>query len=409
MHQSPQTLVTKLWNLLTPGADDGKFAAQDLLNQAMKRSGLSDFGDDKFLEGMNVFLTSARETGGFHAFGNFYLRQLVVAMLVHRLRMVELLRTQPEILQEQISKPVFVLGLPRSGTTLLFNLLAQDPAHRFMFNWEAFISQVPPPGNYTLADDPRRKQAKWVLRMQNYLMPELEKIHEFTAAGSEECTPILMQSFATQALAGGFEVPAYSHWLNNADHAPTYRHHKRTLQALQWRYPAQRWLLKSPDHLSGLDALLKEYPDARFIHIHRDPSQSVSSWASLCLVYRELYYPQIDTRELGSQVMERLACDLDRYMELRAEAPAGQFFDIRYSAFTGDPVSVLEEAYAHFDFDFKDTTRQAVLAYLQDNPVNKHGVHSYKPEDFGLTGELIQDRFAPYISRFLSTPDGTRV
>ncbi len=405
MHHSAQPLVSKIFNLVAPGPDLSDLTVEALLSQARRRSGLNRFADEDFLKGLEVFVTSVSQSGGLHAFGTFYLRQLVIAMLVHRLKLTELLDTHPEILQERIKQPLFVLGLPRSGTTLLFNLLAQDPGHRFMFNWEAFIAQVPPSGNYTFDNDPRRKQAKWVLRLQKYLMPELDKLHEFTFSGSEECTPILMQSFATQALAGGFDVPAYSSWLDSADHAPTYRHHKRALQALQWKYPAERWLLKSPDHLAALDSLMEQYPDARFIHIHRDPIESVTSWASLNLVYRELYYPQIDTGKLGAQVLNRLANDMDRYMSLRAKVPIDQVYDVQYKALKEDPIKILEDVYRHFGFNLTSETRASIRDYLSENPEHKHGVHNYRPEDFGLTGEVIRQRFTAYIGSFLDSVD----
>lgn len=403
MHQSSQPLVTKAWNRFAREPDLRTWSVDEFLRLARKRAGLSRFEDDEFQKGLESFVASVKETGGLHAFGAFYLRQLVIAMLVHRLNLDELLRVQPQVQQERIKEPLFVLGLPRSGTTLLFNLLAQDPGHRFMFNWEAFIAQVPPEGNYRFANDPRRKQAKWVLRFQKYLMPELDNIHEFSASGSEECTPILMQGFATQALAGGFDVPAYSSWLDNADHAATYHHHKRALQALQWKYPAERWLLKSPDHLAALDALLEQYPDARFIHIHRDPAESVASWASLNFVYREVYYPQIDKADLGRQILNRLANDIDRYMALRSRVPPDQVFDIQYKNFTSNPIEVLQQAYDHFGFHFSDTTRTTMQAYLGDNPAHKHGPHNYSPEEYELTQEIIRDRFSAYIQRFLAT------
>jgi len=396
-----QPLLIKMWNLFSSQKTVGHaFLLDDVLNAARKRSGLSDFGDTDFLTGLDVFLNSASQADGFHAFGQFYLRQLIIAMLVHRLKLVDLLRMQPEILSERIDCPVFVLGLPRSGTTLLFNLLTQDPAFRYMANWEAFIAQVPPKGQYTHASDPRRNQAKWMLRFQKHLMPELDTLHEFSAEGSEECTPILMQSFATQAMAGGFDVPAFSRWLDDADHEPTYRHHQRVLQALQWKYPGKHWLLKSPDHLSALDSILKRYPDARFIHIHRNPAQSVSSWASLNLVYRKNYYTHIDIDALGAQVLERLANDVDRYMKERERTHPGQIYDIHYHDLIANPVSRIQDAYDHFNIDLCHDTKEKMRAFLLENPQNKHGAHLYQPNDFGLTENTILQRFEKYIDMF---------
>ena len=347
-----------------------------------------------------MFLDSLDKSEAFHPFGRFYVRQMIIAMLVHRLRLVELLDHHPEILDERIVRPVIVLGLPRSGTSLLFNLLAQDPAHRFMENWEAFIAQVPPNGHYSFTSDPRRKKSKWVLGLQKYLMPDLDKLHAFLPDGPEECTPILMQGFATQTLAGGYDVPTFSSWLDEADHEPTYRHHKRVLQALQWKYPGERWLLKSPDHIAAIDAILNIHKDACIVHIHRDPVKSVSSWASLNLCYRGVYYRHVDTHELGQQVLTRLANDLDRYMIERKSQAAERFLDLQYADLMKDPVNTVHQIYNHFGFELNGQVEKRMQEFLTANPRHKHGVHSYQPEDFGLTEKMIRRRFEKYMDSF---------
>lgn len=370
------------------------------MDAAVRRSGVADFGDRDFLEGLKVLLAALDQHEEYHPFGRFYLRQMIIAMLVHRLGHVELVKQHPEIYREDIARPVIILGLPRSGTTLLFNLLAMDPAHRFMANWEAFISQVPPKGQYSFEHDPRRRQAKWMLRFQKYLMPDIDTMHVFAAEKPEECTPILMQSFATQAFVGGFNIPAFSSWLDTADHIPTYRYHKRVLQALQWKYPGERWLLKSPDHLPAVDAILKTYPDACLIHIHRDPVSSVSSWASLGFAYRSVYYPYIDTVELGEQVLARLANDMDRYMEIRGPRADGRFHDLDYAELLKNPIEAVKRIYAAFGFELSGQTEEKMRGLLAENPKNKHGVHHYKPLDFGLTNVMIRRRFEKYIDTF---------
>lgn len=400
-----QPRLVRLWNRLASGeARPQDFAPEAVMGAATRRAGLEDFGERSFIEGLRVFLDSFILSPQLHAFGRFYARQMVVAMLTHRLKLTELLKTRPEVLDQPISRPIFVLGLPRSGTSLLFNLLARDRAHRCMHNWESFIGQVPPRGRYTFATDPRRGQAKWVLRVQKYLMPEIDAQHEFLADGPEECTPILMQGFATQAFAGGFDVPAYAEWLDGADHAPTYRHHKRVLQALQWKYPGERWLLKSPDHVAAVDAILRVYPDACFVHIHRDPVKAVSSWASLNQTYRGVYYRRVDRDALGEQVLTRLAHDMRRCQEDRARHGAERFIDVRFGDLMRHPVEVVREIYAKFGFPLNSDTEGAMRAFLAENPMHKHGVHRYEPEDFGLCAETIRQRFAEYIDTFKAQP-----
>lgn len=401
--QSFQPRLVKVWNFCSSsifGTSGGDFSPDAIMRAAVKRAGVSDFDDTDFLEGLNIYLDSLGQSETLHPFGRFYVRQMIIAMLVHRLKLVELLARHPEILNERMVRPIIVLGLPRSGTSLLFNLLAQDPAHRFMANWESFIAQVPPKGHYSFRNDPRRKKSKWVLGLQKYLMPDLDKFHAFIPDGPEECTPILMQGFATQAFAGGFNVPAFSSWLDKADHEPTYRHHKRVLQALQWKYPGERWLLKSPDHIAAIDAILKIHKDACIVHIHRDPVKSVSSWASLNLCYRGVYYRYVDTHELGHQVLNRLANDLDRYMIERESYAAERFLDMQYADLIKDPVKTVRQIYDHFGFQITGEAERRMRAFMSANPRHKHGVHRYEPEDFGLTAKMIRRRFQKYIDSF---------
>lgn len=401
MHRSPQPFPIALWNFFARrGAGSEPILAEEVIAAARKSTKLDDFGDDAFMPGLEAFLDSVAKTDGLHAFGRFYLWQLIKAMLVHRLKLTAFLAEHPDALQAEIRRPIFILGLPRSGTTLLFNLLAQDSSNRYMPNWESFIGQVPPQGNYTHATDPRRRGAKWMLRVSSLLMPELDQVHEFTPHGPEECTPILMQGFTTQAMAGNFDVPDYSLWLDEADRLPTYRHHRKVLQTLQWKYPAERWLLKSPDHIGALDALLAVYPDACCVHIHRDPAQSVSSWASLNKVYREVYYPELNLAELGEQVLSRLAADMAAYTAARETATTGSFFDVQYKELLKDPMATVVRIHEAFDMPLAEETRKKLQDWYTSNPQHKHGVHSYRPEDFGLTPEDIHERFSEYIEKF---------
>lgn len=396
-----QPFLIRAWNFFSPDHENETvFSLEKIISAATKRCGFSNFGDQAYLEGLASLLDSFRNVKTYHPFGRLYVRQLIIEMLVHRLRLIDLLQCNPEILSERIINPVFILGLPRSGTTLMFNLLAQDSAHRSMANWEAFIAQVPPAGQYTYANDPRKNKAKWMLRFQKYLMPEIDKKHEFTYEGPEECTSILMQSFATQTFVGSFDVPKYSEWLDHADHNPTYEHHKQVLQTLQWKYPGHRWLLKSPDHLAALPSILKVYPDARFIHIHRDPISSVSSWASLNLTYRGVYYHHVNTEELGQQVLERLSNDLNNYVLDRESSPKDQFYDISYSDFLLNPLKTVEKIYSKFGFELSEQAESKMKAYIQASPANKHGAHKYNPKDYGLSEDLIRQKFSIYLNAY---------
>ncbi|MBQ0720351.1 MAG: sulfotransferase [Gammaproteobacteria bacterium] len=324
---------------------------------------------------------------------------MLVGLLTNRAKLQALWGQHPEILEQSISAPFIILGLPRTGTSFLFDLLAEDPAHRYLTNWEATVGQVPPPGSYSWANDPRRKLGRYLLRFQNYLVPQMKDIHTFRLDGPEECTSLLMQEFSTLAIASMFNVPAYSQWLNSADHVPTYRHFKRILQTLQWKYPGERWLLKSPSHIDAVGSILKVFPDARFVQTHRDPVKAIASYASLCAAFRGICSKSVDLHEVGEQALDRLATDFDRYLAVRKQCDSSSFVDLQYDDLVDDPLGTVSSIYQHFGLDFSDAAQTNMKAFLAQEREGG-GSHSYKPEDFGLTAKGIRDRFQNYISTF---------
>lgn len=349
-----------------------------------------------------TLVDAINDTARLHAFGRFYVSQFLTGLLVNRRRLGAYWAEHRDIFEAELRKPVIILGLPRSGTSFLFNLLAQDPAHRYLANWETTVSQAPPPRVSRPEDDPRRRVGRLLMLFQRYLAPHLEDIHEFHLDGPEECTPLLMQGFDTQALAGMFDIPAYSAWLDTVDHRPAYAHHKRILQTLQATYPGQRWLLKSPDHLAALGPLLQTYPDACLVHLHRDPVQAVSSWASLNAAFRGIWSEEIDSGPLGAQILDRLAKDMDAYLAARDRIAGAEarILDLPYRELIGAPLAAVERIYAHFDLELNDSARSRLNAFLSLDR-KKQRSHAYAPEDFGLSPERIRKRFAHYIDRFV--------
>lgn len=370
-----------------------------VMNSAVSNAGFDDFGSHSFHEPLRLLLGSLEDTGDLHPFGRFYVKAMVVELLTNRLKMVDLWGRQPDILSTTVRRPVIILGLPRTGTSFLFNLLSQDPAHRVLSNWETTVSQVPPEGPYTYKNDPRRKKGRYLMRFQNYLVPQMKDIHQFYLDGPEECTPLLMQEFTTQAFAGMFNMPSYSKWLNTASHLPTYRHHKRILQTLQWKYPGERWLLKSPDHITAIEAILDTYPDACLIQLHRDPVRSVASWASLNAVFRGIYMRSVDARVLGQQVLERLAADVADYLSQREHCVANRLFDLHYKDLTSDPLAVVQRIYDRFELVLSPDAESRIQTFLATDRKKKRA-HHYSPWDFGLTPKLILERFQDYIDAF---------
>ena len=244
------------------------------------------------------------------------------------------------------------------------------------------------------------------MRFQNYLVPQMRDMHRFHLDGPEECTPILMQSFATQALAGMFNVPDYSNWLSTASHTATYRYHRQALQALQWKYPGQRWLLKSPDHIAAIGSILETYPDACLVHMHRDPVKSVSSWASLNQAFRGIYMKSVDPKDVGIQVLNRLSSDMRDYLEQRKKCNPERFFDLQYSDLVKDPLASLQRIYRHFSLVLGDDALVRMEKYLAEERQSKT-LHRYTPHDFGLSVLQIRQSFGMYIDTFSIPPENS--
>ena len=397
--------LVKAWNVLARVTGGARaLDARALVGAAQRKLPDAPAPAAATVEALGVLIDAINATQTLHPVGRYYLEQMFGGLLLNRMRLAKLWAEHPETLAAEVPRPVIVLGLPRSGTSFLFNLLAQDPAHRYLTNWETTVSQIPPePRPLTPQQDPRRRIGKLLMRFQRHLAPGLDAIHTFYLDGPEECTPLLMQGFDTQALAGMFYAPAYSAWLDGADHRATCHHHKRILQTLQGCYPAERWLLKSPDHLAALDALLEVYPDACLIQLHRDPVQSVSSWASLNAAFRGIWSQHIDAPELGRQVLERLATDMDASIDARRRLPADRFIDIQYDDLIADPRAELERIHAHFGLAFAPSTRQRVDDFLRADREKKRS-HAYAPEHFGLSAHRIRERFARYIGHYGIAP-----
>ncbi len=393
-YQSP---LVKGWNLLAKVVPNQilspRLSVDGVMAEAIRTAGCSDFGEGSFLEPLERLLQSIEATADLHPFGRFYVKKVLAGQLVHRLKLRAIQQKHPEILQQRIKSPLIILGLPRTGSSFLFNLLAQDPAHRYLTNWEVVVSPVPPPGDYTFQNDPRRKSGHRLMHLQNHLAPALKQMHTFCLDGPEECTPLLMQNFSTSVFSNLFNIPAYSKWVTSAPLAETYQHHKRILQTLQWKYSKQRWLLKSPQHMAALEELLEVYPDACLIQTHRDPVKAVSSYASLSATFRGIAARRVDYEQLGRQTIEMLSHSHKRFLEQRRRIVPDRIMDIAYNELVHNPAGTLRRIYQHFEIPWPADSQERVQSYLgRDKRPSRR--HRYEPEDFGLTPPDIRESFA---------------
>ena len=383
------------------GWDPPSLEPQNLIDAAIRRAGSSDFGGEDFREGLDVFIDSVEREGELSTLGRISCRETLLRYLTNRLRLQEYRTAHPEVADEVIERPIFIVGLPRTGTTILFNMLSQDPGHRPPLSWEVEWP-VPPPEPETYDSDPRIQDAEKLFGNLDRVIPTLPAIHEFGALLPQECVPINAHELLTVQFHITFHVPSYQSWLNRQSMLRSYEFHKRFLQHLQSKYMLDRWVLKSPAHLPAINELLEVYPDALIIHTHRDPARVMPSLASLNYAFRCMNSDSVDPARIGRDVMDVWSLYLQRAVEARRQHSdkPDQFFDAHFEDTLRDPVDLLRRAYAHFGLELTHAARDRMAAFLAANPRGSRGVHRYEPKDFNLDLSEIRERFSEYCSEF---------
>lgn len=376
---------------LSPGLDE-----QELLAAARKRTGLHDLGDESFREGLGVLLVSLDGEAQLTTLGRLAARSRILGLLETRLRLVEHLRAHPEVGAEAIERPIFVLGLPRTGTTVLYGMLAADPAMRSPASWEV-ARPFPPP----VAQDPVRIAAmdKDFDRFRR-IAPGIDHIHPLGSHLPQECLALQAPQFASYEFVTAFPVPAYWDWLRSADLAPAYGFEKSFLQYLQAARRGDHWILKTPGHLMWLDALLEVFPDALLVQTHRNPARVLASVSSLMSAMRSSVSDAVDPRRIGPEQLDAWAWGMERTMAVRDRLPEGRVVDVRYEDTVNDPLGTTRRIYAQLDLELTPAAEQGVRDFLAANPRDKHGSHSYTLEEFGLDRDEVEATFAGYRERF---------
>ena len=372
-------------------------SSDEIVRAAARAAKSDEFGDESFLDALPVLSDAISREADLSWLGRVMFRQQLLGFLQNRFSVYRYRAAHPEVAGVPIERPLFVVGYPRTGTTILFNLLAQDPANRVPLSWEVQFPDPPPQGE-TFSTDPRIDKARKYFGYMDIMAPSLASIHEVGAEVPQECMPIVAQTMLGPQFNVTFNVPSYQAWVDQQSHAPAYTYHRHYLEHLQSKHMKDRWVLKSPTHLHSLDALLAEYPDARFIITHRDPAKTMPSLASLYYVIRGLASDSVDPHALGQQVMEWWATAADLSMAARDKHTdkADQFIDIQFEEIMADPVAALGRAYERFEMPWSGDIEERMRAFLADNPRGKHGAHRYEIEDFGMTLGQIRERFEGY-------------
>ncbi len=357
-----------------------------------------DFGDQNE-EGLQVLVSSLNEDVPLHAYGRRHIQTQIITQLCWRLGLEEIFRAFPGVNDQKITSPVFIIGLPRSGTTLLHALMARDANHRWMPAWEA-SDPLPRPGYVDRDSDPRLSAAienKERLREKN---PESLKMHHVSYDEPEECNKILESSFVSGSWWWLTGASGYLTWLGDQSHEDVYRLHLRYLKVMDALHSAPRWLLKCPAHMAHVQVIKKVYPDAKFVHIHRDPMKSLASGASLTSALRKNSVDKINLSVVGAEVANVNANVIDEYLSQRDSIADADIVDVYFHELMSDPKALIEKIYKHFEFEFDEGMHAGIDRYLIDNPRNKHGSHKYSLSQFALLEGQEREKYQNYMERF---------
>ncbi|WP_028079157.1 sulfotransferase family protein [Solimonas soli] len=356
--------------------------ADELIRTASDSLGLSDFGDDRWREPFAVLVKALNEEAELNLFGRLFTRDELLRALKGRLQIQQAYTQHPEIDDEVIDAPVIITGLPRSGTSILFEILAEDPQFGPLLSWE-IVLPCPPPEAATYRSDPRIERAEAILTMYDRIAPSFRAMHEMGARLPNECSEAFIYSFMSDNLAARLDIPSYINWLYaKADWGYMYGYHRRLLKLLQWKNPRRHWLLKAPPHLWHLPDLLEVFPDARVVHTHRDPVRCNASNASLLGTLRWMRSDKPFDMSSFDKVLtpEATAAGLDMVIDQieSGVVPRSSVFDVLYADLIDRPLDALKALYTRMGLTLAPEAEQRMQAYIAAKPQGKFGAHRYQ-------------------------------
>jgi hypothetical protein len=348
-----------------------KLSVDSLLEKATANTGLTDFGGDEFRDPLALLVESLETEANLSLMGRLVARGDLLRTLENRLRMVDLFRRHPEIAEQPVERPIFVVGPPRTGTA-------------------------------TFHTDPRIARVQADLDRVDRLIPEFKSMHPMGAQRAQECVSITSHDFASMIYQTQFDVSTYDRWMQDCDMRSALRWHRRFLQVLQWKAPGKRWALKSPQHLWHIQHVHREYPDALFVQTHRDPVRVLVSISSLVAALRRLSSDDVSLLEVAEYYATALARAYDNTVAYRRSGrlPETQVVDLYFRDFIEDQVGTVRRAYEHFGLDLSDDAANAMQSFLDENPADKHGRHLYSFADTGMDERELRKRFHDYQSYF---------
>ncbi len=370
-----------------------------LVTRACERAGFDDFGGDSWREGLTFLVRTIESTPGLNAGGRDYVYGQFVDALWNRLRVIDHLRQHPEISAQPIQRPLVILGLPRTGTSLASYLLDQDPHRRSLLTWEAENS-VPPAPFEALRTDPRclAKKAQLDKLAEGFRAADIPMVHWDEADGPTECVFVQNQDFKAYLWEAFMPTDAYANWLLDSDMTSAYAYERSVLQMLQSQAPGV-WSLKMPSHAVHIETLLSTYPDVRIVWAHRDPFKATASFLRLNYLSRAVL-GRAEPADVVPNVLRQLQAHVDRPLRARHRLGGARFFDLHYAALMRDPIGVMRSLYAWAGDELTPATEAAMRTWLQRNPQDRFGVQPYTLDGSGVTKADLEPIFDRYLSTF---------
>ncbi|MBI1286628.1 MAG: hypothetical protein GC178_03525 [Flavobacteriales bacterium] len=378
------------------GVTPRKLDVDSIAKKAQRRTGFKDAGSGMHVEGMHQ-LVKAVNRSPVTDFGKFTSTGFGVDALSNRLRLVEHLKRHPEVEDVKIERPVFIVGFPRTGTTLLQNLLHLSADRRALEFWE-LTNPIPVHSDPKADVKKRQRITRSRLAVANFVVPEMKFIHEVRHDSLEECWSLFIPQFAVPNWDMTGRWPDYGEWMLQHDLRPAYREYKKFLQVMVSRVPDKQLILKCPDHMWHLDALLEVFPDACIIWTHRDPSRSIPSYCSLASLNWRLLYGEFDPKEMGPYIEDRFMQGIERGLAVRERVGDERFLDVNFRTLLNEPIEAVNRITSHFGLTPVD--EEKMREYLTTDRPDDRGKHKYAADHYGLDVDAIKERFKDYIERF---------